>query len=187
MSFAYFMSETYLKDNSPIDINVDGNKLKTAIRLAQEIHIRELIGSGIYNVMCDQINASGLQAPYLALNNDYIKVALVHFTLYEGMDILAYQIVNKGLQERSSEFSQPSTSAITQLSAKWRDKANYYGQRLTDYLLQNRTTFPLYTTPGSEIDTIFPSQGKFIGGFHVNSPETIKKFFDKPDNNKSLL
>ncbi len=40
---------TYLKDNTPLNENVDDKLLKSAIKEAQEIYIRDVIGSGIYN------------------------------------------------------------------------------------------------------------------------------------------
>ncbi len=48
-NFVYFISTTYLKDNTPLNENVDDKLLKSAIKEAQEIYIRDVIGSGIYN------------------------------------------------------------------------------------------------------------------------------------------
>jgi hypothetical protein len=53
-NFVYFISTQYLRDNSPINENVDPKLLKSAIKEAQEIYIRDVIGSGIYDELQDQ-------------------------------------------------------------------------------------------------------------------------------------
>ena len=44
-NFVYFISTTYLKDNTPLNENLDDKLLKSAIKEAQEIYIRDVIGS----------------------------------------------------------------------------------------------------------------------------------------------
>ena len=39
-NFVYFISTTYLKDNTPLNENVDDKLLKSAIKEAQEIYVR---------------------------------------------------------------------------------------------------------------------------------------------------
>jgi len=41
-NFVYFISTSYLKDNSAINENVDDKLLKSAIKEAQEIYIRDI-------------------------------------------------------------------------------------------------------------------------------------------------
>ena len=48
-NFVYFISVTFLKDNTPINENLDDKLLKSAIKEAQEVYIRDIIGSGIYD------------------------------------------------------------------------------------------------------------------------------------------
>ena len=43
-NFVYFVSVTYLKDNTPINENLDDKLLKAVIKEAQEIYIRDVIG-----------------------------------------------------------------------------------------------------------------------------------------------
>jgi len=59
-NFVYFISTTYLKDNTPLNENVDDKLLKSAIKEAQEIYIRDIIGSGIYNQLQTQAFAGTL-------------------------------------------------------------------------------------------------------------------------------
>lgn len=181
MSFAYFISENYLKENTPIDDNVDIKLLKTAMRESQDIYIRDIIGSGIYNELITQINASTLTVLNTTLLNEYIKPCQKYYVLYETAPMLSFQIVNKGIQTRNSEHSNPADiSVVTQLASTWKDKGEYYANRLRDYLQQNRTSYPLYMTPGTALDTIYPNDGAFYGGFFFDKGSNGKKFMDKP-------
>ena len=40
--FALFMTEQYLKENTPLDFNVDANLIAMAVREGQDIYIRDL-------------------------------------------------------------------------------------------------------------------------------------------------
>ena len=74
-NFVYFISTQYLRDNSPINENVDPKLLKSAIKEAQEIYIRDVIGSGIYDELQDQAYND-------TLTTDNI-VRFIHCTLFE--------------------------------------------------------------------------------------------------------
>jgi hypothetical protein len=49
-----------LKDNTPLNENVDDKLLKSAIKEAQEIYVRDVIGSGIYNELQVQASAANI-------------------------------------------------------------------------------------------------------------------------------
>ena len=53
-NFVYYISVSYLKDNTPLNENLDDKLLKASIKEAQEVYIRDIIGSGIYNELQDQ-------------------------------------------------------------------------------------------------------------------------------------
>ena len=68
-TFAFFISEQDVKKNTPIDENVDSKLLQTAMRTAQDIYIRDILGSTLYDKLCDDINGAGLSGDYLTLVN----------------------------------------------------------------------------------------------------------------------
>jgi hypothetical protein len=84
--FAYMVDEQWVKDNSPIDDNVDTKLLRNAMRTAQDIYIRDLIGSGLYDEVLTQINAGTLSADAdnLLLVNTYIAPCLLHYIVSEA-------------------------------------------------------------------------------------------------------
>ncbi len=79
--FAYMIDVQWVKDNSPIDDNVDPKLLRNAMRTSQDVYIRDLIGSGLYDEILTQINASTLSANNQTLINQYIAPCLLHYII----------------------------------------------------------------------------------------------------------
>ena len=181
MSFAFFISESYLKENTPIDDNVDPKLLRMSMREAQDIYIRDLIGSGIYDELITQIVNSTLTAANTTLLNEYIAPCMKYYVLYDAAHIINYQIVNKGISTRNSEFQSPAEIGVIEaLMTKWKDRGDYYANRLKAYLLQNLSTYPKYTNPGTGIDTIYPKNTQLLGGFYLGNTGTDCPTYDEP-------
>lgn len=171
-TYAPFIDEPYLKATMPVDVNVNWSLIRTALQDAQELYIRDLIGSGIYDVMCDQINDAGLQAPYIVLCNTYIAPALARYVMYECADVMTFQATNKGYQNRNSEFSNSSDIRdITGMALRYKQRADAFASKVTAYLVENRTTYPLYDNPGSGLDTVHPRETHLFGGFYLGDSE----------------
>jgi len=71
-NFVYFISTSYLIDNSPLNENLDPKLLKSAIKESQEIYIRDIIGSGIYDELQTQAFAGTLTHLNTTLLDSYI-------------------------------------------------------------------------------------------------------------------
>ena len=96
-NFVYLISTTYLKDNSPINENVDDKLLKSAIKESQEIYIRDIIGSGLYNELQTQAFAGTLSANNTNLLDTYIAPCLKYYTLTESMLPMTFKMLNKSV------------------------------------------------------------------------------------------
>ncbi len=183
--FVYFLTEKYLKDNTPLDDNIDPKVIKTAMREGQDIYIRDLIGSGIYDELCTQIASDPDLSGYTdnrTLLVNYINPCLKYYILFECAQTLSFQLVNKGVVTRSSEWQTPADiNSITALMVKWRDKGEYYARRLQDFLCENSETYPLYQNPGSGADTIHPRSSFLYGGLYLGPDEPENRNgYDKP-------
>ena len=67
MAQALFISRTDLVKNSILDGNVDTDKFIQFIKIAQEIHIKNFLGSKLYDKISADIIADNLTNPYLLL------------------------------------------------------------------------------------------------------------------------
>ena len=167
-NFVYFISVTYLKDNTPINENLDDKLLKSSIKEAQEIYIRDVIGSGIYDELQDQAYNGTLNADNTTLLDSYIAPCLKYYTLTESMLPMTFKFMNKSVASRNSENATPITpQELSLIEQRYRDKAEYYAERLRDFLKENPTIYPKYLNPGSGFDVIRPKNTAFFGGMYL--------------------
>ena len=167
-NFVYLISVSYLKDNTPINENLDDKLLKSAIKEAQEIYIRDVIGSGIYDELQDQAFNSTLTADNTTLLDSYIAPCLKYYSLTESMLPMTFKFMNKSVATRNSENATPvSIDELTLIEQRYRDKAEYYADRLRNFLKENPTLYPKFLNPGTGFDVIRPSNTAFLGGMYL--------------------
>jgi hypothetical protein len=167
-NFVYFVSVTYLKDNTPLNENLDDKLLKSSIKEAQEIYIRDVIGSGIYDELQDQAYNGTLTADNTTLLDSYIAPCLKYYTLTESMLPMTFKFMNKSVATRNSENATAITpQELSLIEQRYRDKAEYYAERLRDFLKENPTIYPKYLNPGTGFDVIRPKNTAFFGGMYL--------------------
>jgi hypothetical protein len=151
MATALFIKPIDIKRNTIIDGNVDVDKFIQFIKIAQQIHVRNYLGSDLYNKISDDIIADTLTGNYLSLVNTYIQPMLIHFAMVDYLPFAAYQVKNGGVFKHSSENSETvSKSEVDYLVNKEREFAEYYTRRFIDYMANNQNLFPEYTSNSNE-------------------------------------
>ena len=169
MAVALFITEQFIKDNTIIDGNVDDKYITTTIADSQKIHILPLLGTALYNEINDQVVAGSVTSLNQTLLNNYIQDALKYWVLVEGMDVFQFKVTNKGIMTKSSDNSQPVAEVdVIRLMDRNRDKAEYFSQRVTNYLIANYVSYPLFVAPGSTYDTVVPKRNSFTGGWALD-------------------
>ena len=130
MATALFIKPVTLKRNSIIDGNVDIDRFIQFIKIAQEIHIRNFLGTDLYNKISSDIIADSLSGNYLTLVNTYIQPMLIHYAMVDYLPFAAYQIKQGGIFKHNSETAQTvDKSEVDILVAKEREFAEYYTRR----------------------------------------------------------
>ena len=154
MATALFISRTDLVKNTIVDSNVDTSKFIQFIKIAQEIHITNYLGSKLYDKISADIVADTLTGDYLSLVKDFIQPMLIHFAMVEYLPFASYQIKNGGVFKHTSENAESvSKDEVEFLVQKQRDFSEYYTRRFVDYICFNSTKFPEYlNNSGSDID-----------------------------------
>jgi hypothetical protein len=164
MATALFISRTDLVKNSILDGNVDTDKFIQFIKIAQQIDVRNYLGSELYNRISNDITNSTLSGNYLTLVNDYIQPMLIHFAMVQYLPFAAYQIKNGGIYKHQSENAESvSKDEVDYLVQKERDFAEYYTKRFIDYMAFNQTLFPEYTSNSN--DDIYPDTNDLFNGW----------------------
>ena len=157
MATALFISRTDLVKNSIIDGNTDSDLFLQYVKISQEIHIQNYLGSKLYDKISADIIAGTLAGDYLTLVTDYLQPMLIHYAMMDFLPFCAYSVKSGGIFKRNSENSETaSKDEVDYLVQKERDFAEYYTRRFVDYICFNSVKFPEYD---SNVDSdVYPSK-----------------------------
>tara|TARA_R110000868_G_scaffold104297_3_gene287282 strand:- start:3979 stop:4527 length:549 start_codon:yes stop_codon:yes gene_type:complete len=147
---------------------VDIDKFIQFVSIAQDIHLQNLLGSDLLEKIQLEITNATLSGVYLALNTDYIKQTLIHYSMVEYLPFAAFSISNKGIYKHNSENSQNAEKIeVDFLIAKERDIAEHYATRLVDYLCNNSADFPEYSSnTGADV---IPDRNTVFNGWMLDN------------------
>jgi len=182
-----FTSEENVKGLTAISDNVESKYLLPAIREAQEIYLREIIGDALMSKLrwCIDNNAfRGAFAPAdynedheteTGGNPQYRKLLnkcqyyLAYKAVAELIPKVSYKIRNMGVVKTSDENVQPATYAeIVAQRDYYIGQADYYCLLLQNFLLANRSDYPELTEQkANEIHATLKSAascGIWLGG-----------------------
>ena len=163
MAQALFYSMKDLKRFSSLSGNIDDDKLLQFAKIAHDIHIQNYLGTDLFNRLEAGIIASDLTANETSLLNDYVKDMAIHWTLVEAIDALAFTISNKGVFKHTSEDSESATKEdIDWIVNKHRGRAQYYTNRFIEYMCENGSTFPEYSSNTNS--DVKPSKSSYTEG-----------------------
>jgi hypothetical protein len=145
--------------------NIDTDKFIQFIKIAQDTHIQNYLGTDLLEKIQDDIINDTLTDPYLSLLRKYVKPMLIHWSMVEYLPFSAYTIANKGIYKHQSENSETvEKSEIDFIVEKERDIAQHYTQRFIDYICFNNAIFPEYTS-NSNGDMYPDTKNSFTGWY----------------------
>lgn len=160
MARGLFISETFVKENSEIDENVDMKLINPTIWYCQKEYIEKTLGTTLYNDLISDVVAGSLSGDNLTLVDDYIADALLFWVKHELQVPLTYKFRNKSVNKNTDPNSQPvGFEEHKYLRDYYKPKAQYFTERLEKYLCANTDLFPLYNT-STEEDDLLPRDTK---------------------------
>tara|TARA_R100001440_G_scaffold6819_4_gene13792 strand:+ start:16310 stop:16822 length:513 start_codon:yes stop_codon:yes gene_type:complete len=168
MAQALFINRTDLIRNSNMDGNIDTDKILPFIKLSQELEIKNITGSALYDKISSLITSGDIDlvanAKYKTLLNDYIVPALIWYAQAAFYPFHYIQIRNGGVFKHSSETAETvSKDELDYIVKKARDNGEYYGRRFVDFMSFNQSDYPEYTSNTN--DQINPSQDQTFNGW----------------------
>tara|TARA_R110002167_G_scaffold49004_3_gene143905 strand:- start:39 stop:614 length:576 start_codon:yes stop_codon:yes gene_type:complete len=187
MAYVLFISEDKLKDSTAINMNVDVNFLLPYVRIAQKKYIETKLGTNLFEAIQLMISGGTIGLPananYKTLLDDYIADVLVHYAFYEVLPFLRYKVQNNNVVSKTAENSNPLSRAEAQdLRSEISNTAQFYTERLVDYLCNNNNLFPEYSTnTGSDVN---PDSNAYYQGMNLerqiidDTKITIRDFLD---------
>jgi hypothetical protein len=176
------ISEQRLKDNAPIDANVDSSELRYGIQQAQIIFTQETLGTNLYEKILRLVRDNEIDLAqnvnYKELLNNYIVPALIAFSYYLILDNMFVKIVNVGLQQYRSEQSSPiGIKEFQYLKTQAKDRAEFLDNLMRRHLVFNNAKYPEYAiienlgqltpefTGAFKAPIVLPSRGYIYGNY----------------------
>jgi len=178
MSFlpvVYFVTPDYILDRTPIEKNVDQDKIVPFIIVAQDLHIQSILGSLFYDHLKNGISGNTLNSDETYLIRNYIQPCVAFWTFYESYISLNYKTTNKAVSKERSEYSDPlSLDELKYSRSAIRTNAEYYSKRLQKYMIDYNYLFPLYNQTTSK-DNVIKQKDNYFNGIYMPSLTTSRK------------
>jgi len=154
-----FIDADCIKAYSQVGGNVDDKYLLSAILTAQDKYIQAILGTNLYNDLRTNItDLRSANTDYPTLMDDYIRMATMRWTLVELYPYLSNKILNSSISQVSGDNNSPiPKSEVDSLISLERNNAQFYSERLIDYLQANTGLFPKYgtTTDSSQMSPTY--------------------------------
>ena len=138
----YFITENYLKTNTPITANVDVTDVTPYIATQAQLRVMPILGTTFFNYMLEVYNDQ------TATNDEetlikFIQPIVAWRSAEDAVFGLTYQLKNKGLQLQSGDFSSSVSQREVAFGMEhYAQKAAFFEQRLIRYLIKNRNLYP---------------------------------------------
>ena len=190
MSYVLFISEAKLKDSTAINLNVDVDLLLPYVRQSQKLYVETKLGTDLNQKLKDLIVAGTVNLPanaaYKTLLDDYIGDMLPNWAFYHAIPFLRFKIENGNIYSKTSETGTAlSTEESQHLREEVRNTAEYYTERMIDYICNNTSLFPEYSTnTGADVD---PDRNAYYNGMNLERPQnqgtrlTLRNFLNSSD------
>ena len=172
-AYVLFISEERLKDSTTIGLNVDVNLLSPYIKMSQKLYIETKVGTQLSDklkalIVAGTVNNAGNEA-YATLLNDYIAEVLPSFCLYMALPFLRFKIENGNIYSKTSETGNAlSTEEAQHLRNEVLNTAEYYMERMIDYIRNNTSSFPEYSqNSGADVT---PDRNSYYSNMNLERP-----------------
>jgi len=145
MSYVLFISSARLKKLSGIYENFYDDLIAPFTLQAQDIYVQEKLGTSFYNALKLKVSGGTTTSLEQDLLNNYIAPMLANYAVWLALPSIHYRIKNKSVLVGTSEEAQTADlNEIKYLRASILDVAQFYGERMREFLVDNESSFPTY-------------------------------------------
>ena len=160
------ISADTLKRNTTISQSVDEDLIHPVILIAQDRYILPVLGTDLFEKLKTEISGTP-SGVYLTLLKDYVQKCLCQFTLATLYPVLRLRAVNHSVVSMNNEQgTSASHYDIQRLIDSATDMAEFYRQRMIDYLQDNTSSFPEYS---SNTDGMSPTTNNYYSGINMDT------------------
>jgi len=176
MADVLFISTNTLKKFTVIDGSTDADMITQYIFIAQEVKITNYLGTDLITRLKAGVTADDLTANEVILIDTYIVPALIHWSAAEYFSFARFNAAQGGIFQHQQDNAVIMTKEdVDSLVAKETSLAEYYTTRLINYLCENSSLYPEYSTnTGDDINpdkTVNYASSWYMGGVKGKYPQ----------------
>lgn len=154
----YFVTENYLKSQTPITANVDVTDVTPFIKTQSDMRVQPILGTYFYNYMLTGYNAQTLNGDEQTLVT-YIQPVVAWRSAEDAVFGLSYQLKNKGLQLQNGDYSTSvSQQEVAFAQDHYAQKGAFYEARLYKFLKENKDLYPEFISELNKDSDIKPTK-----------------------------
>ena len=148
MNKVLLCSEDYIKSNSALNDNLFGKYLTPVIREAQELNLQIYLGECLYERIIGMVADGSITASanesYKALLDDYVQPYLLYQVQANIIPTINVKLGNIGSVISNDEhISTLSQANIELVQSDFQHKADFYAQRMLNFILNHSSEFNL--------------------------------------------
>jgi hypothetical protein len=164
------IKQDYLIAKSVISSNTDFKFLTPVIEWVQDLKLRPLLGTNLFNLIIAQTTpVVALTPANQTLVDSYILKFLLFHIMSDSVITMKYKYSNIGIVSRdaSGQGAQPiSVTESKDLMDFYKNKAEQYGQLMVRYIRANPTLYPAYYS-NTGMGDIIPESDSFDTGIYL--------------------
>lgn len=178
-----FVKPKTVLERTTMHTNTDEKLIWPEIVAAQDMFIRPLLGSVLFDKIADGIKNENLAGEYLKIRDTFLINAICNYVLSNMPEAINFQFHNTGVRTKTSENSEtPSMSDMYVLISKYRKRAEHYANECRLYILAHLNDFQEYYAPGG-IDKVSPDTGSYTCPIYLGNRGTE---YAGPNRNPNL-
>lgn len=139
-------SEAFVKSVTSISDNVAGKYILPALREAQEVGLKTILGSCLVETLKDMVSAGTITDPANTAYKELVdrcQYYLAYSAIVEVSQKVSYKIGNFGVAKSTDENLQVATQdEIAKTQYYYQSKADAHCLALQQWVLDNRSEFP---------------------------------------------
>ena len=162
----YFITENWLKVNTPITANIDAAKIFPFVQSQSDMRMQPILGTYFYKHLLTEYNAQTLNADETTLV-EKMQPAIAWRAVEDCVLGISYALKNKGIQQQSGDYSQPVTfQEIAYIQGVYSQKAEFYERRVIEWLKANKDLYPEFVSALNTDSDIKPYKPNNQSGFN---------------------
>ena len=177
-----FLTVQELKDNSPIEANLDEKILNQSIQEYQDLELQPLLGKDPFQRLSNTLVSGATISGYTysdedALLLDYIKPVMIYGSLLYCITPMSLKLTNKGVQKLTDANAVAGAgNDLEALKSAYNAKLDGYKKRLIDLMNQEPD---IEVEPVLQSDTTFAFTGIAVEDYTLNPEEYWEKVYNK--------